>query len=216
MRKEIKIAIICSLTVLIAIVAVRIYFYYTHWTMKEVHDASIVPININIDSVKKGLPFADKRVLEWRKDAVLASITAIFQGKEEISKRKGLISYKYLVENNDGIGWPQAVGYVDIDMGKNAITKFFTLSGERLGGYNIDVPNSDITFNEIFDLVEKKCGTEIFDRYSNPRVMIRCGNKGWDMDIYPSDWSGEEDIVITFDPDKKEILKFDELYKRRK
>lgn len=162
-----------------------------------------------IDSIKSGLPYAIKRVEEWRDSMVLSFINAGFIGKEQIENRKGTISYFFYEEKvTEKL---DAYAYINIDMNNNCIYDFTSSYGtpKELGGgpeevLDVNVWNVDIS--DIFDIVEEKLGVNYLDQYDEPKVVLRCGENWWDFAVYENSTSPIEEFVIEINPITGEIL----------
>jgi hypothetical protein len=165
-------------------------------------DHTETPLNVNIDSIKSGIPYATHRVEEWRDTMVLNYINVGFYGKEQIKNRKGGISYFFYEENVTKK--LDADASVDIDMNNNSIVGFSSSYGtpKQLGGsaLMLNTENWTIDINEAFDIVEAEIGEDTIYQYANPKVVIDCCETFWEYMIFSEPEAPYADIAITINP----------------
>lgn|GEM_PF-2247778 len=165
-------------------------------------DHTEIPLDVNIDTVKSGIPYATHRVEEWRDTMVLNYINVGFYGKEQIRNRKGDISYFFYEENvTKKLDAEASVG---IDMNNNTITRFASDYGtpKQLGGsaLMLNTENWTIDINEAFDIVEAKIGKDIIYQYDNPKVVVGCSESFWTFSVYSEPEAPYADLIITINP----------------
>lgn len=200
------IAIFLSLVLLIlTLVGSLVYLNVTNWSMEEIDDKTVIPLETRIDSVKEGLKYANERAHLWRKDAILTSIGMSFEGKESIRKRKGIIMYGYYTKNKDRFGYPHVVSWVEIDMKKQAIVRFNAYGGENLEEHALNTKRWNIDIADVFNKVDTMAESKLINKYINPRVAIRAAGHQWEFAIYATPDSMAEDVNIIFDPVTKAV-----------
>ncbi|MFC4769422.1 hypothetical protein [Effusibacillus consociatus] len=181
----------------------------THWTRKDIDDKTIIPLPHSISTIKEGLPFANKRASEWRKDAELSYVVVRFEGKDAIKNRKGVIAYRYYVKNKSLIGLPHAVCYVEIDLDKQSIVRFQAYGSDKLDDTMINIAKWNLDLDDVFGVVEKQLDSNVIDKHSKPIVVIRAFEDFWHFAIFPSPDSHGEELLVVIDPVTKEIKRID-------
>lgn len=169
-----------------------------------------------IDTIADGIPVAKERVLEWGKVAALDFINAGFEGKEQITSRKGTIGYFFTTWSKDGHAKYLPTAWVDIDMNTNSIIRFIGTYDQRVkvkdisehdiftNTLNTDEWNIDI--KEAFDLAIKEIGEDQIFKYDNPKVVLRCGETFWDFAVYPSLDARAEEFLVKINPVTEEVI----------
>lgn len=175
---------------------------------EEQSDYEELKLDETIDTIMAGLPYAVKRVEEWRNTMTLNYINIGFEGKEEIEKRKGEISFFFYEE---GVTEKlDADAFVSIDMNKNCIVRFSSTYGtpKELIGSSVALNTDDWTIDiaEVFDIVEEKLGINYLNQYGEPKIVIRCSDTWWDFAVYENSTASYEEFVIEINPISGDIV----------
>lgn len=196
------------LIIIIFVSCLTIFKGCNHPTPKEQNDYKEIVLDEEVVSIKSGLPYATQRVSEWRDTMHLNYISAGFMGKEEIKERRGRITYLFYEENVTKK--LDADAYVRINMNSKSIIRFSSSYGtpkELIGSaISIDVDNWQIDINEAFDIAIAELGEDSIDKYDNPKVVLRCGEKSWDFAVYPSQDAKYQDLLIRINPETGEVI----------
>lgn len=175
---------------------------------EEQSDDTVKVLNEEINTIKSGLTYANQRASEWRETMHLNTITAGFDGKEQIKERKGTITY-FFYEKSVKKGF-DADAAVTINMKSNSIIKFRSSYGsaKKLGGGTkvLDMEKWTIDINEAFDLSIVELGENFIDQYDNPKIVLRCSESFWDFDVYSNIDARSPDITVKIDSVKGEVL----------
>lgn len=165
-----------------------------------------------IITVREGIPIANARAHEWRKDLYLYNISVGFIGKEQIQKRKGIIHYYFYAKNADKDF--DALARVDIDMEKNSVVSFSSTYGtpqELMGGSPLDSSKWKIDINDVFDIISVELGQETILRYKSPKVVLHCSESFWNFSLYSSPNAAYAEILISINSESGEILSIDRM-----
>jgi hypothetical protein len=111
-KNRVRYTIMIYLTGLILLVL----FFWLNGVNPDFADNTIVKLNTEVSSITDGLPHAEKRAKQWNQDTHLSAIRIVFEGKQSIVQKSGIIEYVF---------GRNAAGYcrVAIDMKEQSISK---------------------------------------------------------------------------------------------
>lgn len=171
-------------------------------------DNSVQKIETNINSIRDGLPYAIKRVNEWRSDLYLDYISVAFNDEKQISDKKGIVSYNFYGKNvKDGL---DASVEVKIDMNSNSIIQFMSSYGTSKvllgGGQEIKISDWRIDINDAIETATKAIGKEKILKHDKPNVIIRCWANEWEVAVLSSGEHKKDDYRIELNPKMGEVI----------
>lgn len=184
---------------------------FASWVILEdqVHsgiDRTEVKLQKPIRSVKDGLNVAEERARKWNKNLKISTIHVSLDGKEQIEKRKGIISYWF---SADGFGLfrnEMISCRVDVDMEKSAIIEFNAYGQyPRTGWESQDITKCKIDINDVMNIVTDRYGKDVFYKTLSPYVHIAAFEKAWIIYIRDKH-DTDKDLEIKIDAATGKIL----------
>lgn len=140
----------------------------------DFQDVKKIELDKSIKSVEDGLPFALKRAIEWRKDAVLTSIQIVSDGKEEIQDRNGNLNYIFEFEYVNEKA-PGGILIVSMSTKSNCI-ELVSASHDGEETFRkvneLEFKKTGVNINKIYDTAINAIGNDSILKLNHPFIRV--------------------------------------------
>lgn len=174
---------------------------------QDVDDKEIYELDFNSESVKESTLFAIQKAHNYNENLTLDFVTIRFDSIKDALEKKGIIDYRFYVENVQHNIDLQT--HIKIDTATNSQILFQTMYGcsKKLGGLFIPVTleNWNIDINDVINVVKNTVDIDTLLSDDNDGLEITCRSNSWEVSIYSKSLPAQDIYLINISPETGKV-----------